>query len=214
VWLPKVGRTPGRDASQAATTRFLLTSAEDWICSKLDAVENPELRVSLGLQAQTHLLQGHKLDIYALALSDRVKELTGRQFESIKITKSHSELTMLWVADVVPTQRPPETATVTLKTRISYAKPGFETAIHEATEGIRDAFAKHQQLNLSISYTTGLPRTWSRLWEPTIRGVLTSSGAKDLSSSQITDLHFHHKSLGESFEHWVQLTISTSLTGR
>jgi hypothetical protein len=63
-----------------------------------------------------------------------------------------------------------------------------------------------------VSYVTGLPRTWSRLWEPTITGVFGPSTGKSMrpNSSQIIELGLDHRSVGASFEHRIMLNISVS----
>lgn len=208
VQLPRFRRSQTSDASQSESTKFLIQSTEEWLCSRVRVTERPELRLDVGLPPQSSLVNGHKLDSYALAFSDRIKALTGRQLHSLRLTKCHNSLTTLRLTEMADTVSPRATRSVAIKTRKSYAKPGFESEIRNATEKFSQLLDKSEQLHLTIAYTTGLPRTWSRLWEPTIKGVLFRPN-RNLDSARISVLHLHRVSLGDSFEHWVEIVIST-----
>jgi hypothetical protein len=183
----------------------LLDSAERWISSRLDNIENPGVRLDLCLPPDADLLYGHKLHLYAIALADRLKAVTGVQFRSVKLTKRHCVSTKLALASAIPAQPPADATVVTIITRRSYAKPGFAQVVHENTQSIRDIAVHGKGLRLTVSYVTGLPRTWSRLWGPTIMGIVGPLG-----SSHIVELGFDHCSVGERLEHQVQITISAS----
>lgn len=207
VQLPRVRRPQASDASQSESTKFLIQSTEEWLCSRVGATEKPELWLDVGLPPESSLVNGYRLDSYALAFSDRIKALTGRQLSGLRLTKCHNSLTTLRLremADVVPSKA---TRSVTITTRKSYAKPGFEANVRDATEDFSRSLSKSEQFHLSIAYRTGLPRTWSRLLEPTIRGVLLRPNQK-LDFARITSLNLDHASLGDSFEHWVEIVIS------
>lgn len=190
----------------------MLDSAEKWMSFKLNDIDDPGVWLKLGLPLDADLHYGHKLHLYAIALADRAKAATGVQFKSVKVTKRHDASTTLYVGSASQAQDPTDLSAVTLITRRSYAKPGFSQAIREETRHIHDVAAEGAPLRLNISYVTGLPRTWSRLWGPTIAGILGARNRDDAVrlSSNIVDLSFDHYSIGEPFEHQVQLTISAS----
>lgn len=210
--VPKSPRSVERAVGQRGAIDSLLDSAAKWIPSKLNEIKDPGLRLDLGLRPHADLLYGHKLHLYAIALADRLKAVTGVQFRSIKLTKRHRASTTLTIASAIPLEPPQNAATVTIITRRSYAKPGFAQVIHEATQSIRDIAVEGEAVRLNVSYVTGLPRTWSRLWEPTITGIFQSGHAKSVTeaSSQIVELGFDHSSIGARFGHQVQLAISAS----
>jgi hypothetical protein len=211
--LPKSPVSIERTIGHVGPMSSLLDSAGRWMSSKLDGIENPGMRLDIGLPPDADLLYGHKLHLYAIALADRSKARDGGQFNSVKITKRHCSSTRLSVASAIPEQPPGDAFAITIKTRKSYAKSGFGQVIRENTQSIRDFAIDGGPLRLTVAYVTGLPRTWSRLWEPTIAGIFgyrNPEGPTGADSSQIVELGFDHCSIGETFEHQVQLTISAS----
>lgn len=211
--LPKSPVSIERTIGHVGPMSSLLDSAGRWMSSKLGGIENPGMRLDIGLPPDADLLYGHKLHLHAIALADRSKALTGVQFSSVKLTKRHCSSTRLTVASAIPAQPPRDAFAITIKTRKSYAKSGFAQVIRENTQGIRDFAIDGGPLRLTVAYVTGLPRTWSRLWEPTIAGLFGHRNREDptgADSSQIVELGFDHCSIGETFEHRVQLTISAS----
>lgn len=98
-----------------------------------------------------------------------------------------------------------------MTTRRSYATPAFGQEVQEATRAFRKIMVPNVPLGLHVSYVTGLPRTWSRLWGPTVSGVFARpSQDEKIDSAQIVELGFDHLSIGERLGHRVQLTISGS----
>ena len=116
------------------------------------------------------------------------------------------------IGPAIPTQSPNDAVAARLVTRESYAKPDFTEAIREKTQSIRDIAGGNAALRLNVSYVTGFPRTWSRLWKPTIEGIFGASAGKRtiLDSSQIVELGFDHYSVGARIRHLVVLNISAS----
>jgi hypothetical protein len=188
-----------------------LDEAARWLSKDLEGLTDPGVRFHIALRPDADLLHGHKLSLYAIAVADRIKSLSGRQFSCVKITKGHTAPTTLYVASSVRAPAPTDSVTVTLKTRKSYAKPEYTQVVHEATHPIRAVAASPGPLRLRVSYTTGLPRTWSRLWQPTLTGIFASDpsgNATELDTSRIVQLEFDHRSIGASLDHQVQIAIS------
>jgi hypothetical protein len=207
IKLPKSPLTVERVSDQ------LLESAGTWLSDKLDGVRNPGVHLHLGLESDADLLFGHKLHLYAIAVADTFKAATGSQFSAVRVTKDYSLPTTLSAFSAVPASPPAATAVVNLTTRLSYAKPVYAKAVNDATQSIRDIAAGSGPLRLRVSYLTGLPRTWSRLWQPTIAGIFNpnrSTNSTGLDSSHVTELGFDHCSIGASLEHRVHLTVSAS----
>lgn len=211
VSIPKLLNDSRRNESHEAVINSLLDSSESWIISRVGDLERPGIRLNLGLQKRSSLLRGNNLHIYAIALADRIRELTGRQFNSVKLTKQHSELSMLSVAEAIPDATLSHGPAVTLITRRSYGTPAFSHEVYDATHDIRNSAAQGTPLRMYVSYVTGLPRTWSRLWQPTISAVCgVGSGRPSIDIDQIVELDLDHMSIGERLGHSVQLTISTA----
>lgn len=211
VAIPKLRYDVRSNTSHALVIDCLLESSESWISSRVRGLKQPGLRLDLGLQRRSRLLQGNELHLYAVALADRIKELAGVQFNSVKLTKSYNELSVLSVTEAVPTRTPTEEEAATLITRRSYATPAFAKDVYAATQNIRDVAIRGKPIRMNVSYVTGLPRTWSRLWRPTVSavwGIESSSPTIDLG--QIVDLSLAHISAGERLEHKVLMTISAS----
>lgn len=210
--MPKSPLSIERADTDKGATGSMLDLVERWIPSRLNGIEDPGIRLDLGLRPDAELLYGHKLHLYAIAFADRLKAVTGVQFRSLKLTKRHGVSTMLSVAPAIPAQPPTDLGAVTIMMRHSYAKPGFAQAIQETTQSIRDIAVGGGPLRLDLSYVTGLPRTWSRLWAPTIMGIFgvrEQQGAM-MNSSHIIDLSLNHCSIGARLGHYVQLTIFAS----
>jgi hypothetical protein len=189
----------------------LLKTSEEWVVSQINGIEHPGFVLRLGFAKSSDLLSGHRLHLYAIALADRIKELSGVQFSCVRVSKEHGDSTTLTIGEAVREDRRADSTLVTMTTRRSYATPAFAEEVHESTEPLRKFFVPNRPLGLHVSYSTGLPRTWSRLWGPTVAGVLASTsrgGATD--SAQIVELGFDHLSVGDRLGHRVQLAIQAS----
>jgi hypothetical protein len=198
-------------ASWESIAELLLESSEEWIVSQLREIQNPGLLVNLGFRQDSSLLAGHKLHLYAAAFADQIKERCGVQFSSVRLSKQRGDSTTVAVDEVLQTERPPDSNIVTMVTRRSYATPAFGEEVCENTNSLRKILVPNVPLGLHVSYLTGFPRTWSRLWQPTISGVFADqSQGERIGSAQIVDLGFDHLSIGEELRHRVQLTISAS----
>lgn len=197
-------------ASWESVVERLLESSQQSIVAKLQDIQNPGLVVNLGFQRGSNLLAGHKLHLYAVAFADRLKELSGVQFSSVRLSKRLVDSTTVAVDEALETERPQVSQIATMMTRQSYAKPAFGEEVHENAESLFKILVSKVPLGLHVSYLTGFPRTWARLWQPTISGVFTDSEGEALTSAQIVDLGFDHLSIGEALRHQVQLTISAT----
>ena len=209
---PKSPLSIERAGGHGGALVLLLDSAEAWIRPRFHEIETPASRLELGLQPDADLLYGHKLHFYATALADRFTAVTGMQLASVRVTKRHSKFTSLAIGSAIPKKPPNDTVEASLIVRHSYAKPDFAEAIREKTQCIRDIAAGNAALRLNLSYVTGFPRTWSRLWEPTIAGIFVAVAGKGtiLDSSQIVELGLDHCSVGARIRHLVVLNISAS----
>jgi hypothetical protein len=202
----------GRNSLEAVADS-LLKSSEDWIVSKLREIQRPGFQLDLGFRPDVDLLREHSLHLYAIAVADRIKALTGAQFSSVRVVKRHGETTTLSVGEAVEAKLPASRAIVTTITRRSYATPAFGQEIQDAAQRIRGVASPNKPLRVHVSYVTGLPRTWSRLWGPTISAVfMHQSENVAAGSAQIVELGFDHRSIGEQLGHRVRLTISASRT--
>lgn len=196
-------------ASWDLVAQEILEVSEDWIASRCQDFDVPGLSVNLGFRQDGHFMMNHCLQDYAVAIADRIKELCGIQFVGLRLTKRKSDLTILGVEQVSNVPPAAELQGVTLETRRSYATPAFEEEVRIGTAPMRNLLVQRAPLKLRVSYVTGLPRTWSRLWKPTIAGVFPDqSGRHGTESSQVVDMGFHHRSVGEELGHGVRLTIS------
>lgn len=194
-----------------SVTESLLRSSEDWIVSHSRTIQRPALLLELGFRQDSNLLSVHNLQLYAKALADRIKTVSGVQFSSVRLSKRHSDSTSVAVVQALQWERPAGSTEVTITTRRSYATPAFGQEVEEATRSFRNIIAPNAPLGLHVSYKTGLPRTWSRLWGPTVSGVCARASQKEkVDSAQIVKLGFDHLSVGEQLGHRVQLTISAS----
>jgi hypothetical protein len=165
----------------------------------------------LGFRQDSNLLSGHRLQLYAIALADRIKSLSGVQMSSIRLSKRHCDSTSVAVGQALQWMRPAGSPEVTMTTRRSYATPAFAQEVKEATRTFRKIIVPNAPLRLHVSYLTGLPRTWSHLWAPTISGVIAlEAQPAEVDSAQIVELGFDHLSIGEELGHRVKLTISAS----
>ena len=198
-------------ASWESVAESLVESSEDWIVSQLRGIQHPAFFLDLGFRHHSNLLSEHSLHLYAVAFADRIKELSGIQFNGVRLSKRHGNSTTVAIGEALPTARPLGSTIVTMTTRRSYATPAFGQEVQEATHSLRKIMVPNVPLGLHVSYLTGLPRTWSRLWVPTISGLFAlQSQSKKTDSAQIVELGFHHLSIGEQLGHRVQLTISAS----
>jgi hypothetical protein len=136
-----------------------LDEAARWISKNLEGLAEPGLHFHIAPRPDDDLLHGHNLHLYASAVVDRVKSVSGTQFSCVTVTKGHTSPTALYVASSVLASAPTDCVTVTFKTRKSYAKPDFTRAVYEATHAIRSVAAFPGPLRLHVSYLTGLPRS-------------------------------------------------------
>lgn len=201
-----------RDGGHGTALAAMWDSAETWMRPRFDDIQAPAARLELGLNRETDLRYGHKLHLYARALADRFKAVKGVQLTSVKLTKSCSDSTNLAIGTAIPTRHPKDATATRLVTRYSYARPEFVNAIHESTQNIRDIATESTTLRLNVSFVTGFPRTWSRLWRPTIEGIFGDSARQQckLDSSQVVELSLSHTSVGERIRHLVVINVSAS----
>lgn len=209
--LPELHSGIRTEMQHRAAIRSILQSSQEWIISRLDGLERPGLQFSLG-SVVGNLVEGNDLVQYALGLADGIKALAGVQFDSVRLVKRKgAESSFLAVAEARATHAPRRSYSTTITTRSSYAKTAFGQQIYDATKSIRRMVSRGGPVVLNISYVTGLPRTWSRLWVPTVSAVF--GPARDgnyVGPSQIVELCFDHRSVGEELQHSVQLTIAAS----
>lgn len=201
------------NASWESVAADVLESSEDWIVSQIARSESPVLSLSLGFKDRANLLLGHDLHLYAGAMADRVKTLCDVQFSSIRVAKQHGKASTLALGEAWRklTTHDPEALVAKLITRRSYATPGFIEEVADATQTFGKTIVPDVPLRLQVSYVTGLPRTWCRLWSPTVAAVFSSdSSARGVNSSQIVELGFDHRSIGEKLGHRVQMSIAAS----
>lgn len=199
------------NSDQRSIVDLLLKSSEEWIASSVMGIQRPGLRLELGFKPGVALISGHSLLLYAVALADQAKELAGVQFSSIRMMKRHGDSTTLSIGEVVEAKRPAGAAIAAITTRRSYATPAFASEIQDGTQEVRKVAVTNGPLWFHVSFETGLPRTWSRLWEPTVRGALALQSDDALAGTmRITELGFDHQSVGEQLGHRVQLTLSAS----
>lgn len=196
--------------SVAKTVKAILESSEDWIVERAQTIPKPALTLELGLAANQSLVADHCLEIYSIALADRVKERSGLQFSSIRLGKRHNDSTVIAVGPAIHRAQLADSVATDLTTRRSYATPAFAHEVAEAAVTLRKVIRPNVPISLHLSFVTGLPRTWSRLWAPTVSGVFalkpTAGGA--ISSGQVVELQLDHVSIGESLGHRVQIAIS------
>jgi hypothetical protein len=198
-------------ANWESIAELLLKSSEERIRSQLREIQNPELIVNLGFREDSNLLAGHRLHLYAVAFADRIKECCGVQLSRVRLSKQRGDSTTVAVDEVIQAERPSGAPIVTMMTRRSYATPAFGDEVRKNANSLGKVLVPNIPLRLHVSYLTGLPRTWHRLWQPTISGVFAdqSQGERE-GSAQIVNLGFDHQSIGEELGHRVQLTISAS----
>lgn len=191
----------------------ILEPVAEWVSPRLNALKNPGLRVGLGIKADADLLYGHNLHSYSVAFADRIKAATGVQFNSLVLTKRHTESSELSVFSSGISEKPSEVGAVEIVVRKSYAKPEYAQLVYEATSEVLDIGGSEDPLRVEIAYKTGFPRTWSRLWKPTLLGILgpkTSSA----NAARVIDLSFRHLSVGPAFGHQVEMKIAASTLER
>jgi len=192
-----------KDSWESAVQNVLGSSAE-WIAAQCRAVQSPALTVNLGFQDVAGLLQGHRLQDYAVVIADGIKELCGVQFLSLRLVKQQGNSTTVAVGEAVDAGQRWGSRSITLETRRSYATSAFSDEIGDHTASLKGVLVPNTPLELHVSYVTGLPRTWSRLWKPTLSGVF----ANRVDTSQVVDLLFDHRSVGDELGHRVRMSIS------
>ncbi len=200
-------------ASWEFIAQEILGSSSQWIATRCREVERPALSANLGFGHDEGLLRSHRLEDYAVVIADLTKELCGVQFQSLRLSKHQGVSTTVAIGEATDAGRPPGLRSVAIETRRSYANPAFSDEICDQTASLGSVLVPNVPLGLQVSYVTGLPRTWSRLWKPTLSGIF----ANRVDSSQVVDLLFDHRSLGDELGHSVRLTISawrTSATGQ
>jgi hypothetical protein len=200
-------------ASWESVAQKILDSSSQWIATQCREAERPALSVNLGFGHDEDLLRSHRLEDYAVVIADLTKELCGVQFQSLRLSKHQGESTTVAIGEATDVGRPPGLRSVTMETRRSYSTPAFGDEICDQTASLGSVLVPNVPLGLQVSYVTGLPRTWSRLWKPTLSGIF----ANRVDSSQVVDLLFDHRSVGDELGHSVRLTISawrTSATGQ
>ena len=199
-------------STQSRTNRFL-DDSEKLVSSDLAALPGPTaLLLNVGLPSNKPLLQQPDLDRYAFLLSERLKQFSGQQFASVWCTKRHAEISTISVGLAAPTQPSNFGQTTTLITRRSYGNEQFKSEISDAIADL--APIEDGPVALHISYVTGLPRTWANLWRPTIEGLGGLLGMRnpskpwDVDAGRIAQLALHHRSVGPSLGHSVQITVT------
>lgn len=200
-------------ASWESVAQKILVSSSQWIATQCREAELPALSVDLGFGHDEDLLRSHRLEDYAVVIADLTKELCGVQFQSLRLSKHQGESTTVAIGEATDVGRPPGLRSVAMETRRSYATPAFGDEICDQTASFGSVLVPNVPLGLQVSYVTGLPRTWSRLWKPTLSGIF----ANRADSSQVVELLFDHRSVGDELGHSVRLTISawrTSATGQ
>ncbi|WP_141214018.1 hypothetical protein [Mycobacterium marinum] len=212
--IPKLNKVADSDDSHAEAVEDLVAGSREWILSRLNALALPGIRIDFGFSPKVDIMSRGRLATFACSLADRIREIAGEQLVSIKLSKSHEQETTLSIAEAIVTRPAKAVATATVSTRRSYATPRFASEVHDATEQIRTSIRPGHPLGLDLSYLTGLPRTWSRLWLPTITGIFS----KDLEASmfrdtEIVELGLHHHSVGEPLGHGVNISASLYLPG-
>lgn len=202
-----------RDSVETATqhdaiANALFEASDSWIVGRLGDIEHPGLQIDFGVPPSRSLVRGNHLHFYAVAIADRIKEITGKQLISARFSKSHSQSTRLSVGEAVATSRPPGGVSETVVTRRSYATSAYVHEVRDATQSIRNSTAPNKPIRVVASYLTGLPRTWSRLWEPTIAGVFMDDTHRPTDgTAQLVELGFDHRSIGEELGHRVRMNI-------
>ena len=198
-------------ASWESVAEKILRSSEELILPTLCEIQDPELVVKLGFREDSNLLIGHSLHLYAVAFADRIKDRCGVQLSRVRLSKQRADSTTMEVDQVMQIEHPSESPIVTMTTRRSYATPAFGDEVRENANALGKILVPNVPLRLHMSYRTGLPRTWHRLWQPTISGIFAGqSQGETVGSAQIVDLGFDHLSIGEALGHRVQLAIFAS----
>lgn len=206
---PKFGRIANSDAWHSAIVDHVVAGSRDWMLTKLETLATPGIRIDFGFPADPDIGDRGRIPLFATLIADRIKEIAGTQFVSLRLSKHCGHQTTLSVADAVPTRPPKAVAAATVLTRRSYATQGFSSEVCDAVGEVRAAIKPRESLILNLSYVTGLPRTWSRLWVPTVNGIFSTESAKDsLSDTQITELGLDHHSVGERLGHGVNISVS------
>lgn len=207
--IPKLSRIVDRDIQHAAVVDYLIAESDEWIISRLDALAVPGIQVDFGFSSNTDISTGGRLPLFASLIADQIKRIAGIQLSSLKLAKRYAEQTTLAIAEAVPARPASAIATATVSTRRSYVTPRFASEIYDVVGDIRAAVGSRDLLCLKLSYITGLPRTWSRLWLPTISGIFSNESAGvAFDDTQIVELELDHVSVGEKLGHGVKISVS------
>lgn len=210
VAVAKLNRIGHSEISHAGVVECLFADSRDWILSRLDSLEFPGIRIDFGFPSNVDIARRGRLPVLATLIAERIKEIAGIQLVSVNLSKRHTQETTLSIGDAVPSRPMAAIASAVFSTRRSYATPAFASEVHDATGEIRAAAIRSTELlGLNVSYVTGLPRTWSRLWLPTISGIFGSGAEEALfGDAKIVDLGFHHRSVGERLGHGINVAAS------
>lgn len=163
-----------------SVAELVLESSEERIFSHLQKIQNSELVVNFGFREDSNLLASHSLHLYAIAIADRIKERCGVQLSRVRLSKQRYDSTTVEVNEVAQTEYRSDSPTVTMTTSRSYATPAFGDEVRKNASALGKITVPNTPLRLHVSYLTGLPRVWHRLWRPTISGIFadTSQGER------------------------------------
>lgn len=207
VAIPAADQPGSQGIHTTAVIDDLFAQSADWIISQIEKLAEPALRIDFGFPGTGRINSGGGLPALASLIADQIKSSTGKQLASLVITKQDQKQTALTVSEAIPRRPPRAIATAAVTTRRSYTTPRFGEEIHDALSNIRSLANTHPRLALNLSYITGLPRTWSKLWLPTISGIFSNdSTAGRFNDAQIWNLGFHHLSAGEQLGHSVKIS--------
>lgn len=191
-------------ASWESVAGQILSSSEQWIATQCREALHPALEINLGFRNGDDLSNGHRLQDYSTAIADQIKELCGVQFESLRLRKEESDSTTVAIGEALNVGVLPGRRSIAMETRRSYATRAFVDEVRDRSSSLNSVLVPGVPLGLHVSYVTGLPRTWSRLWQPTVSGVLEDRA----ESAQIVDMAFDHRSIGDELGHRVRLAIA------
>lgn len=196
-------------SSWESIAQRILDSSEQWLAAQCRGVHQPTLVVNLGFQQEADRLKGHRLQDYAVVIADRIKDLCGVQFSGVRLSKQQRDSTTVAVTEMWPGDRPTASAPINMLTRRSYATPAYAEEVRDCTAPLSDILVPSAALGIHVSYVTGLPRTWSRLWEPTMAGIFANRSPKGgADSAQVVHMGLEHMSVGDELGHRIRLTIS------
>lgn len=217
VPIPKLGNLDALTTRDQVTLDRFLEASQALVEPTIDNTVGPlSLSLNLGLGASRSPLKSPNLAILATLLADRIRVVTGRQFAFIHFTKSHSTASHISVGLANPIKEKCTSGELTLITRQSYARPVFSEEITQATSN--ESEITSGPVALTLSFATGFPRTWSNLWQPTIRGLepilgtIDRRGTRRIDEDRIVELKINHVSVGEILRHNIQITVAAQST--